>query len=420
MTRKTLLIIGAGHEQVGAIIQAQQLGHRVVVTDRNPHAPGLKHADAYELVSTSDAAGNLAVAKRYAIDGVMTLGSETAVPVVAHIADALNLPGYSPFTALAATNKNVMRDQFSKFAVPTTESRRVRTVEEALAFVDRFGLPIVLKPSDNSGQRGTNCVTESVHLASALKDALQHASDDIAIIEKFYKGPEINVTAAVHRGQIKFLSLSERVTSKTHFGIAVEHVTPAPLDDEMRLAIMDASRRAIEAVGLTDGIAYPQVLATKDGPKVLEIAVRIPGGHMDLVARYCSGIDLIECAIRLAMGDEDPLGHCHIHETSPALSVRFLTACDFQNSDLTIAHISPLDDVLQMPGVKMARLTLTAGQKMPPLENSAGRFGSVLALGKTRDEARARSQNAAKNFPIVFETPQKPIMPINHSMDCTI
>ena len=86
MTRKTLLIIGAGHEQVGAIIQAQQLGHRVVVTDRNPHAPGLKHADAYELVSTSDAAGNLAVAKRYAIDGVMTLGSETAVPVVAHIA----------------------------------------------------------------------------------------------------------------------------------------------------------------------------------------------------------------------------------------------------------------------------------------------------------------------------------------------
>lgn len=406
MNKATLLIIGAGHEQVPAIRKAQAMGYRVAVTDMNPDAPGMALADAARVVSTADKAGNLAVARELAIGGVMTIGSETAVPVVAHVAAALGLPGYSEATALAATNKNTMRERFALFGVPTTESEPVQDLEQAFAFIDRHGFPVVLKPSDSSGQRGTTLVHDFAALQSAVDDAFRFAGDDKAIIEKFYAGPEINVTAAVERGQIRFLSLSERVTAPPpHFGIAIEHVSPPPLGDSERQAIMDASEKAIRAVGLTDGIAYPQVLHTTDGPKVLEIAVRIPGGHMYEVALHASGIDMVEFSILTAMGHPSPLSACTVHPASPALSVLFLTERDFPASDAIVRQVGPVDPAFDVPGVKLARMHLTPGQKIPSLSHSGARFGAVLAVGATRDEACSRSREAARRIAIEFDSP---------------
>jgi biotin carboxylase len=172
----------------------------------------------------------------------------------------------------------------------------------------------------------------------------------------------------------------------------------------MQQAIKEASIKAIRAVGLTQGIAYPQVLATKDGPKVIEIAVRIPGGHMDEVALHCSGIDMVEFSIRLAMGDPAPLASCTRHSTSPALSVLFLTARDFPQTDATIRSIGSLDAAKAAPGVALVRFNLAMGQTIPPLEHSGGRFGAILALGASREEACRRSRDAARLIALDFDT----------------
>jgi phosphoribosylaminoimidazole carboxylase (NCAIR synthetase) len=106
---KKILIIGAGVEQISAIKEAKKMGHFVIVTDMNPKAPGIKFADKFYEVSTTDAERNIEVAQKEQIDGVMTVCSETAVPTVAEVATRLNLQGFSPQTALFATNKEQMR-----------------------------------------------------------------------------------------------------------------------------------------------------------------------------------------------------------------------------------------------------------------------------------------------------------------------
>lgn len=403
MTAATLLIVGAGHEQVPAILKAKAMGYRVAVTDRNPDAPGMKLADHCASISTADGPATLEFARFLGIGGVMTVGSETAVPVVAQIAEALGLRGSSQNTALAATNKNVMRRRFALFNVPTPDSVEARTVGEALAFVARHGLPVVLKPSDSSGQRGTTRIDDPSMVQAAFMAAHSAAGDGAAIIETFHEGPEINVTAAVDQGRVTILSLSERVTEAAHFGIAIEHIAPPQLDESQQQAIIDASEKAIRAVGLTDGIAYPQVLATANGPKVIEIAVRIPGGHMDEVARHCSGIDMVEFAIRVAMEDPDPLANCTRHQTSPALSVLFLTARDFPRVGAVIRSVGPLEAARSAPGVALVRFNLGPGDMIPPLDHSASRFGAILACGATREEACQRSRAAAERIAINFE-----------------
>lgn len=401
---KTLMIIGAGHEQVPAIRMAAEMGYRVLTTDRNPEAPGVVYAQCFELVSTGDKEGNLAAARKHAIAGVMTLGSETAVPVVAHVAQVLGLPGFSEETAYKATNKNAMRAAFEAFGVPAPVSRPALTLEEVEAFADAHGFPLVLKPSDCSGQRGTTRVDVGEGLEAALESALRFSTDGRAIVETFCEGIEINVTAAVVAGEVHFLSLSDRITAEPpHFGIAIEHISPPQVNEEMAEAIREASRLAIKAIGLTDGIAYPQVIASPKGPRVIEIAVRIPGGHMREVAWYRSGVDMIEIAIRQAMGDKDPWGRCRRIPAVAALSVKFITELDYpEHNSIPVRDITGLENAKSFSGVHLARLYLNPGEPLPRLNSSAARFGAVIASGEHRAQACERSLYAARGVQLSF------------------
>jgi len=401
---KRLLVIGAGHEQLGAIRMARDMGVEVIATDINPCAPGMTVAHHARVVSTDNAAGNLQVAKAFQIDGVITLSSETAVPVVAHIVQTLGLPGYGPDTAYWATNKNAMRERFALFGVPTPASQKVSTLAQAQDFAQAHPCPIVVKPSDCSGQRGTHRVDQLADLGGALQDALKYSGDGQAIVEVFHVGPEINVTAAVQNGAIHWLSLSDRITAAPpHFGIALEHRMPSKVGADAEAAIRQASERAIRAVGLRDGIAYPQVLWTADGPKVLEIAVRIPGGHMADVAMHTSGIDMVEFTIRQALGAPDPLGACHRHPQQKALSVRFVTSLDVPDTEHPITSIDGLTAAADMPGVAWVRCHLKPGERVPALAHSGGRFGAVLAFADTSAQAGERSWAAVQEMQFEFD-----------------
>ncbi|MBA3347973.1 MAG: lactate dehydrogenase, partial [Actinobacteria bacterium] len=68
----TVLFVGAGRHQRRAIIRARELGIRVVAVDRNPDAPGLAEADVAEPVDFTDVAAVTEVARRHAVDGVLT------------------------------------------------------------------------------------------------------------------------------------------------------------------------------------------------------------------------------------------------------------------------------------------------------------------------------------------------------------
>ena len=75
-----ILIIGAGPNQLPAIIMAKKRGYRVIATDMDPNAEGFALVDEYSIISTRDAVSTVAYAKKSAmnhpISGVMTMASE--------------------------------------------------------------------------------------------------------------------------------------------------------------------------------------------------------------------------------------------------------------------------------------------------------------------------------------------------------
>lgn len=391
----TLLVVGAGREQLPAYRMARRLGLRVLASDRDPHAPGVALADGFAPISTHDLAGNLAFARAQGIDGVMTLCSETAVPVVAGIAARLNLPGIGDETARRATNKNAMRAALKAAGVRAPPSREVADLEDARDFIAEHGLPVVIKPSDGSGQKATVLLQDTEQLAPRVAEALALGGDGRAIIEGFVPGLEINVTAVVREGEPCFTSFSDRITAPLpHFGIALRHVSPPDLTPAGLAEVEAVARRAIQAIGLREGIAYPQILFDGTRAWLIEIAARIPGGFMAEVALYRSGIDLVEVAILQALGRPCELAALRRLEPRPALVVDFITRLDVPGALERLGRVSGLEAAAQCPGVEQVFFGLSPGDPVPDLTHSGARFGAVLASGAHRQDAWARAAQA--------------------------
>ena len=92
------------------------------------------------------------------------------------------------------------------------------------------------------------------------------------------------------------------------FGVALAHVYPSTLFGDALAEVERVAVAAVHAIGLRNGIAYPQLLVSPhdNEVRIVEIAARIPGGQMVEVPRYGVGIDLVEIAVLQALGEPVP------------------------------------------------------------------------------------------------------------------
>ena len=401
---KTVLFVGAGRHQRRAIAQARARGLRVVAVDRNPDAPGLAEADVAEVVDFSDVEAVIEVGRRHAVDGVLTVSADRAVPVVAAVAEALGLPGIGTETAYVMTQKIAMRRVLADAGVPQPEFAAVRNVHEGYAALERVGLPAVLKPADSGGQRGLFRLESADDLERHLHLALGESPTDEAIVEEYVEGLELNGLVIARDGEAFPLTLSDRLRPPgIGFGVGWIHVYPATiyadqLEEATRVAV-----HAVHALGLRDGIAFPQLLATADGRVlVIEVAARIPGGQMADLARHAVGVDLVEIALRQALGEEVPDEIARPRFMQP-LAIRFLTASPGPLPTGTVTAIGSLEKVLAFPGVVQADVYLAVGETIRPVQLDGDRRGYVIAVADTNVEALERAEAAAQLVDVVVE-----------------
>lgn len=392
----TVLFIGAGRHQRRAILRARELGFRVVAVDRNPAAPGLAAADAGEPVDFADLDAVTEIGRRHGVGGVLTVAAERAVPVVATVAERLGLPSIGSETALRMTDKAAMRKALADAGLPQPSFATARTLEEAFAALERVEAPAVLKPLDASGQRGLHRIDSSADLEAHFADAAASSGAGGVIIESFREGAELNCMVVVRNRQPAVLTVSDRLRpAGPGFGVALAHVLPSSLPDEQ---LRRAERLAADvptALGLRDGIAYPQLLAAPDGVgvEVVEVAARIPGGQMDEVVRRGIGVDLVEVALRQAVGEAvpDSLVRARFQQ---ALAIRFLTAQPGSLPSGRVRRVRGLDDLLDAEGIAAAEHWIDVGEIIRPVQLDGDRRGYVIALGDSAEEALRRADAA--------------------------
>ena len=393
---KTVLFVGAGRHQRRAILRAKQLGLRVVAVDRNPEAAGLTHADEAEVVDFVDVEGVIEVARRFGVDGALTVSADRAVPIVAAVAEALGLPGNGTDTAHLMTHKVAMRRKLAQGGVPQPRFAAVRARREAAPAAETVGFPAVLKPADSGGQRGLFLLKSFDDLDRHLHAALVESPTGEAILEEFTDGLELNGLIVTRGGEPYPLLLSDRLRPPGDgFGVGWIHSFPSKLFGDAFEEAERVALRAVRTLGLQDGIAFPQLIVSDGKAVVVEVAARIPGGQMADLAFHALGVDLVEIALRQALGEEAP-DEIVLPRHSRPTAIRFLTA---QPGPLPVGkatNVSGLDRVIGAPGVVQADVFLQEGETIRPVRLDGDRRGYVIAVGQTNVQALERAEAAAR------------------------
>ena len=111
--KKTVVIVGAGLEQIRAYKVAKSLGYSTIATDIDKKAPAFEFSDYQLICSTRDPDATLeklkGLTKKIKIGGVMTIGNDAA-QTVALIASHFNLVGISQKAAFGASDKQKMKE----------------------------------------------------------------------------------------------------------------------------------------------------------------------------------------------------------------------------------------------------------------------------------------------------------------------
>ena len=226
--RKTVLFVGAGRHQRQAILRAHELGLRVAAVDGDPGALGLREADIAKVVDFADPQAVLKAVRRVRIDGVLTISADRAVPVVAAVAEALDLPGIGVETAHLMTHKVAMRRELADAGVPQPRFAALRSISERRRAADEVGFPAVLKPADSGGQRGLFRVESVDDIDAHLHEALAASPTGEAILEQYIDGTEMNGIVIARQNDAIPLTLSDQLRPPgIGFGVGWIHIYPA-------------------------------------------------------------------------------------------------------------------------------------------------------------------------------------------------
>ena len=382
---RRLLVLGAGPAQIGLLRRARERGLFVIAADRDPAAVGFPLADRRAIISAEDEQGIARLAEAERVDGIVAPGIDWPVAVAARVAERLALSHpISPETATLATVKLRQRERLDEAGVPQPRWWLGRPDEAP-------PLPCVVKPPDRQGQRGLSVVHERDELDDAIDRAAAESRAGACLVEELVDGPELTVNGFSVDGQFHALTVTDRlVAEEPAFGVALAHAWPAERDAGAAAAAAEA---AVRALGIEAGPSYTQVRLAADGPKVVEVAARLGGGHDAELCELALGVDLNGAAIDAALGD--PVGLPAGDAQVGGACVRFLVA-----PRGTLDGVEGVEEACAMPGVRDVRMYRQPGHVFGPLRRGSDRAGAILATGDSRDDALEQADAAAER--IVF------------------
>ncbi|PIR83400.1 hypothetical protein COU19_00365 [Candidatus Kaiserbacteria bacterium CG10_big_fil_rev_8_21_14_0_10_56_12] len=400
---KTILILGAGKEQVNAIDRAKEKGIRTVVFDMNPEADGASHADEFYPVSTRDVEAITSFVQEYKkkIDGVMTIASD--IPhCVSAAAEILRVPHIPRAVAEVCVNKLEMKEVLQKGGVNVPAFVEVSSLEDLTAFIDRVGYPVVLKPIDNSGARGISRLTERSDLKEALAYAQKHAFSGRCIAEKYIDGLQISTEGLMYKDTFYCTGFADRnyvrVTDESTHLVEDGGDIPTVLPDDKKRLVEEHFEKAVRALGIDWGPAKCDLILGTDGKVyIIEIAARLSGGNFcyDKVP-WSTGVDIVDILIDMAVGnDVDP--QRFVPTKHMATSQRY-----FFPPPGTVTDILGVDEALKLPHIKKIDIWVKKGDIVPPAINHPSRIGYVIALTDTLDEAVSAAEKAVNTIRFVI------------------
>jgi acetyl-CoA carboxylase biotin carboxylase subunit len=284
----------------------------------------------------------------------------------------------------------------------------VDDVDEALAFAEGIGFPVIIKAAAGGGGKGMRVAKDSDDFARSFQlarsEALSAFGNGEVYVEKYLARPrhiEFQILGDKH-GNVIHLGERDCSVQRRHQKLVEESPSPA-MTPELRERMGAAAVKGAKAIDYV-GAGTIEMLLDSDGSfYFMEMNTRIQVEHP--VTEMITGVDLVKEQIRVAAGE--PLsvltlpelrGHvieCRVNAEDPMHN--------FQPSPGKIEVYHPAGG----PGVRIDS-HVYAGYTVPPFYDSM--IAKIIVQGRDRPEAVERMRLALDTFVLQGVTTTMPFL----------
>ncbi len=345
-----------------------------------------------------DPAAIVAMAQAEAI-GLVVIGPEA--PLVAGVADALRAAGIAVFGPDAAAaqlegSKGFTKDLCRANGIPTGDYVRVERRADALAALDGFVIPVVIKADGLAAGKG---VTVAMTRAEA-EAAIAAAGDGPMVIEEFLEGEEASLFALVDGETVVALAsaqdhkrIGEGDTGPNTGGMGA--YAPAPvltpeLEQRAMEEIVRPTARAMAQAGTPfSGMLYAGLMLTSEGPQLIEYNVRFGDPECEAIMPLIDGdfAALLHAVATGRLAEIDPPRLLPKHAMTVILAAR-----GYPGTPASGGAIRAIEAAEQVEGVTVFHAGTAAAEG--GLVATGGRVLAVTAIADSFANARARAYRA--------------------------
>ena len=205
-----------------------------MAVDGNPLAIGFSSADKYKVIDITNKEKCLEYAVEEKIDGVLTAATDYGVLTAAYIAEKMNIPGIPYYVAQLIKNKYLVRKCLYENSVDDTEKcYEIKSKESIEEIKNELPYPVIVKPCDGSGSRGTSRVDDAKDLERACIYAMESSLTHKAEIEPFIFGKEYGAESIVVDGEVHVLSIMKKWMTEPPYYAELGHAIPSDLSTEI-------------------------------------------------------------------------------------------------------------------------------------------------------------------------------------------
>lgn len=306
---KKLMILGGSRYALPIIRAAHDMGIYVISCDYLPNNIAHQFSDKYCNVSIVDKNATLEAAKENKIDGIISFACDPGVVTAAYVADQMGLPNVGPYESVRLLqNKGAFRRFLTDngFNVPTAKS--YTNIEDALNDIDLFHWPVIVKPTDSAGSKGVHRIDRPDDLRSGIEYALSFSLSKEFIIENFIqqKGFSSDSDSFSVDGELKFVSFNSQRFDPNAANpyTPAAYTWPSSMTESQEKELTSEIQRLIKLLNMKTTIYNIETRVGMDNKTyIMEVSPRGGGNRLAEMLRYSTSIDLIDNAVRAAMGE---------------------------------------------------------------------------------------------------------------------
>ncbi|MES2095744.1 MAG: carbamoyl-phosphate synthase large subunit [Pseudomonadota bacterium] len=389
----SILVIGAGPIVIGqacefdysgtqAIKALKEEGYRIVLVNSNPATimtdPELADATYIEPITPAVVAKIIAKERPDAV--LPTMGGQTALNTALALFNDGTLEKYGCIMIGAdaeaidkAEDRLKFKDAMTKIGLESARSAIAHTMDEALAGLERTGLPSIIRPSFTMGGTGGGIAYNREEFIEIVRKGLDASPTSEVLIEESllgWKEYEMEVVRDRHDNCIIICSIENVDPMGVHTGDSITVAPALTLTDKEYQIMRNASIAVLREIGVETGGSNVQFAVNPKDGRLIVIEMNPRVSRSSALASKATGFPIAKVAAKLAVG----------------------YTLDEITNDITGATPAAFEPTIDYVVTKIPRFAFEKFKGAEPLLGTAMKsVGEVMAIGRNIHESMQKA-----------------------------